>query len=67
MDGIEATRLIHQELPDVSIIGLSMFEESEQSAAMRRAGACAYLTKSGDLEALLAAVRKWRPPLHASR
>lgn len=67
MDGIEATRLIHQELPGVSIIGLSMFEESEQSAAMQRAGACAYLTKSGDLEALLAAVRRWRPPLHASR
>jgi two-component system nitrate/nitrite response regulator NarL len=67
MDGIEATRLIHQELPDVSIIGLSMFEESEQSAAMRRAGACAYMTKSGDFEALAAVVRKWVPPALSSR
>jgi len=59
MNGIEATRIIHQELPNVSIIGLSMFEESEQSAAMRRAGACAYTTKAGNLETLLAAVRKY--------
>jgi CheY-like chemotaxis protein len=67
MDGIEATRLIHQELPDVSIIGLSMFEESEQSAAMRKAGACAYMTKNGDFEALTAAIRNWGSPALSSR
>jgi NarL family two-component system response regulator LiaR len=61
MDGIEATRLIHQKHPDVRVIGLSMFEEGEQSAAIRKAGACAYLTKSGDFEALLATIRAWRP------
>jgi PAS domain S-box-containing protein len=61
MDGIEATRIIHQQHPDVRIIGLSMFEESEQSAAMRKAGACAYLTKSGDFNALLATIRTWSP------
>lgn len=61
MDGIEATRLIHKELPDVSIIGLSMFEESEQSAAIRRAGACAYMTKSGNIDSMLATIRALGP------
>lgn len=63
MNGIEATRIIHQKRPDVQVIGLSMFEEGEQSAAMLKAGASAYLTKSGDFKDLLAAIRKWAPSL----
>jgi DNA-binding NarL/FixJ family response regulator len=57
MDGVEATRLIHAEFPQVSVIGLSMFEESERAQAMRDAGAVTYLTKSGPPTALVSAIR----------
>ena len=57
MDGIEATRIIRQELPDVRVIGLSMFAQIEQAAAMREAGAVEYLSKSGPSDELIAAIR----------
>ncbi|NQU43677.1 PAS domain S-box protein [bacterium] len=57
MDGVEATRIIHAEHPEIRIIGLSMYEESDRSAAMLAAGAATYVTKSGRPEALVAAVR----------
>lgn len=58
MNGIDATRIIHQELPMVRVIGLSMFREGEQAAAMREAGAADYIDKSGPSDALLSAIRK---------
>jgi DNA-binding NarL/FixJ family response regulator len=57
MDGIQATRIIHSELPWIGIIGLSMFQEGEQAAAMRKVGAVDYVTKSGPSEAVIAAIR----------
>ncbi len=57
MNGIEATRIIHAELPDIRIIGLSMFAEDERAAAMRAAGAADYLTKSGPADTLIASIR----------
>ncbi|MEW6750084.1 MAG: response regulator transcription factor, partial [Candidatus Latescibacterota bacterium] len=57
MDGVEATRLIHGELPEIRIIGLSMYREEDRGAAMRHAGAAAYVAKSSQTEALLAAIR----------
>jgi DNA-binding NarL/FixJ family response regulator len=57
MDGIEATRAIHSAQPQIRIIGLSMYEEADCSAAMLSAGASAYVSKSGKLELLLAAIR----------
>jgi len=59
INGIEATRAIHEEFPKIRIIGLSMFEETERAQAMLEAGAVCYLTKSGAAEALIAAVRKY--------
>jgi two-component system, NarL family, response regulator NreC len=53
-DGIQATRLIHQELPEIRIIAFSMFQELEQESAIREAGAVGYLTKSGPSEAVIA-------------
>ncbi|HSB67721.1 MAG TPA: response regulator [Candidatus Methylomirabilis sp.] len=64
MDGIKATRAIHAEFPQMRVIGLSMFEESEQARAMREAGAVAYVTKSGAPETLLAAIRDRLAPPH---
>jgi PAS domain S-box-containing protein len=57
MNGIEATRAIHPDQPNIRIIGLSMFDAADQAAAMLEAGAAAYLTKSGNSDALLSAIR----------
>jgi CheY-like chemotaxis protein len=65
MNGIQATRIIHSELPEVRVIGLSMFQEGEQAAAMREAGAADYVTKSGPSEAVIATIRacvQWYHP-----
>ncbi len=57
MNGIEATRAIHSELPEVGVIGLSMFQEEEQARRMCDAGGAIYLTKTGPSATLLAAIR----------
>jgi two-component system, chemotaxis family, CheB/CheR fusion protein len=57
MDGVQATRIIHKEFPEIRIIGLSMFQEGEQQAAMREAGAVDYLTKTGPCDALINTIR----------
>jgi PAS domain S-box-containing protein len=62
LDGLEATRRIHADWPEIRIIGLSMYEEADRAAAMLAAGAAAYLTKSGDPAQLLAQIRN-RPGL----
>jgi PAS domain S-box-containing protein len=55
MNGIEATRTIHAEMPQIAIIGLSMFED--MGDAMRAAGAVGYLPKTGASANLLATIR----------
>ncbi len=57
MNGIEATRAIHGELPRICIIGLSMYERNEQAAPMLDAGAVGYVSKSDAPDILLAAIR----------
>ena len=57
LNGVEATRAIHNDYPEIRIIGLSMFEEAERAQTMRDAGAVAYVTKSGPAEQLIAAIR----------
>jgi len=57
MSGIETARAIHAEFPAVGIIGLSMFDEAKQAAAMREAGAVGYISKSASLETLVATIR----------
>jgi DNA-binding NarL/FixJ family response regulator/anti-sigma regulatory factor (Ser/Thr protein kinase) len=57
LSGIEATRQIVAQMPDVVVIGMSMHEEEAMASAMRRAGAALYLTKGGPSDALLAAIR----------
>lgn len=58
MNGIEATRIIHREMPDISIIGLSMFEEADVANPMLEAGAVRYLVKTGPSNELIHAVRE---------
>jgi DNA-binding NarL/FixJ family response regulator len=56
LDGIEATRLIMARCAKVRIIGLSMREDAGCAAAMRTAGAAAFLPKHGSIKKLMAAV-----------
>jgi DNA-binding NarL/FixJ family response regulator len=58
MNGIEATRIIHSEMPRIRIIGLSMYEEMEQATAMYEAGAVAYLNKCCSLKELMGTIRR---------
>jgi DNA-binding NarL/FixJ family response regulator len=57
MSGIEATKLIATESPEVKVIGLSMHEEDQMSATMREAGAIGYIPKHLPGPALLRAIR----------
>ncbi|MBA2882164.1 CheY-like chemotaxis protein [Desulfosalsimonas propionicica] len=57
MSGIEATRIIKAEMPHIRIIGLSMFDASDQAEEIKRAGAGQYLKKNGDKQELLSTIR----------
>jgi DNA-binding NarL/FixJ family response regulator len=57
LSGVDATRSIKKALPRASVIGLSMHDGEEAAAAMRDAGASAYLLKTGSAEALIDAIR----------
>ncbi len=57
LSGIDATRAIRDKLPEVQVIGLSMFDEAERAESMYNAGAFAYLAKSGPTEELINAIR----------
>jgi PAS domain S-box-containing protein len=45
MNGIEATRKIRQNHPNIHVIGLSVRQDKETEQAMREAGAAGYLSK----------------------
>jgi DNA-binding NarL/FixJ family response regulator len=57
LNGIEATQAIHKEFPEIRIIGISMFDETDRAQAMRAAGAVDYITKSGPAEVLINVIR----------
>ncbi len=57
MGGIEATRIIHRELPQIKIIGVSMHEEAANVEELMGSGAVAYLTKNGLSAEILSTIR----------
>jgi DNA-binding NarL/FixJ family response regulator len=57
LNGIEATRILNSEMPQVRVIGLSMHEETEIRNQMLNAGAARYLCKTEPPEVLMEAVR----------
>jgi len=57
MDGIEATRTIHQRWPQICIIALTSFQEKELVQDALRAGAIGYLLKNITGDELAAAIR----------
>ncbi|MFO7714637.1 response regulator [Desulfosarcina sp.] len=56
MDGIEATRHIKAQWPEVRVIALSMVEDEHVSRTMREAGAEAFVSKTASSAELLKAI-----------
>ena len=56
MDGIEATRLIKSESPEVRIVGLSMFKDEQSVKNIIHAGADAFVPKTASTAELLEAL-----------
>ncbi len=63
MNGIEATARLKAEHPQVKVIALSMWDESDWVTAMTRAGAKGYLNKTGPLATVIDAIRQCVPSL----
>lgn len=57
VDGVEATRQIHQRFPWIRILVLTTFDEDDYIQASLRAGALGYLLKSTPSPQLAAAIR----------
>lgn len=57
LNGMEATRRITKEFPEVKVIGLSMHSSDKYVREMFRAGASGYLLKNCPFEELVGAVR----------
>lgn len=58
MDGVEATRRIIAEMPEVKILALSTYSGDHYASAMQRAGARGYFIKGDNIEELTAAIRE---------
>jgi PAS domain S-box-containing protein len=56
MDGIEATHRIKVDMPDVRVIGLSMFDDKHMASTMLEAGAETFVSKTASLAELLKAI-----------
>ncbi len=57
MNGIEATRRIKKELPEVMVLVLTMHDDEEFFFPVLRAGASGYILKEADPQELLYAIR----------
>ena len=57
VDGIQATQEIRARCPQVRVIGMSAFAESDYGDQVRQSGAWGYLDKSCVLRELLATIR----------
>ncbi|KJS33561.1 MAG: hypothetical protein VR64_02075 [Desulfatitalea sp. BRH_c12] len=57
INGIEATAVIRNEIPEIRIIGLSMYEDQERARVMFQAGADDYKNKGCAASELISAVR----------
>ncbi|MEZ5294613.1 MAG: PAS domain S-box protein [Vicinamibacterales bacterium] len=66
MDGVEATRRILAELPDVRIFGFSTHERTRRLHAIEEAGAAGYFTKGVDAAELVRRLLDARRPGEAS-
>ena len=57
-NGLDLLKSIHLEWPDLAVLILSMFDESQYGVRMIKAGAAGYVTKASAPEKFVTAVRK---------
>lgn len=57
MDGVAATKAIHEKLPDIRIIILTSFKEKDMVDGALKAGAMSYLLKNVSADELVTAIR----------
>jgi DNA-binding NarL/FixJ family response regulator len=57
MSGVEATRRIKQEVPEVAVLVLTAHDDDEYVFALLQAGANGYLLKTAEMEELVKAIR----------
>jgi DNA-binding NarL/FixJ family response regulator len=57
MDGMEATRRIHKELPEIKIIILTQYDDSEHVFPIIEAGACGFISKIAASSELISGIR----------
>jgi two-component system response regulator NreC len=57
VDGLQATRLVKEARPEVSVLALTIHEDKQYFFAMLSAGASGYLTKQAAADELISAVR----------
>ena len=57
MGGLEAMRRIHKESPNVRVLALSQYEDSEYILSMLKAGARGYVPKTATASELVSAIR----------
>lgn len=58
MSGLDAVRLIVEEVPESHVLMLTVSEDAEDLLEALRGGACGYLLKNIDTEALVEAIRR---------
>lgn len=56
MDGIECTSLIKKKHPQIDILMLTVFDDSEQVFEALKAGACGYMTKNTSVTEIINAI-----------
>ncbi len=58
MNGLEATRRIVAEFPEITVIGVSMHDDGQMALAMKAAGAADYVSKGEAAEKLVGVIRE---------
>jgi two-component system response regulator NreC len=57
LGGLEATRRIHKEHPDIKVLALTQFSDKEYVFPLLEAGACGFITKASASSEMTAAIR----------
>ena len=57
MDGITATRILHERYPEIKILALSSFQDNESVQDMMRAGAVGYILKDSSPQEIANSIR----------
>ena len=58
ISGLEAVKVISEEMPDVNVLMLTVSEDAQDMMEALRAGACGYLLKNIETDTLVDAIRK---------